>query len=287
MSLAAMLWALNDAPVDDPAKALILVAFADHAAADGTGCFPAISRVAARARVSPRTVQRHLREMLEAGLIRLGDQGLVSGLRADHRPVVYDLNLAVTWSSVTGCQSVAPTADGVSPAAPRGVTAGRHGVSQVSPEPKTQPTTQPAAPKGAAADFPQDGLFPVDNPGPGVSVGGLAVALARRVCDDFPRANALGFQPVREAVFRALSLGEFDVEHVERCLRSLMVARRPLSPQVLIIECEREAGVGGRFPSAQEARSARSRSVLADALREGAARGETIGGAAVREEWLA
>jgi DNA-binding Lrp family transcriptional regulator len=93
MSLRAMTWALHSAPVDDATQLLVLYALADRASDDGTAAWPGQTRIAEMARCSPRTVRRHLLELEEQGLIRRGDQRLVEHLRADQRPVVWDLDL--------------------------------------------------------------------------------------------------------------------------------------------------------------------------------------------------
>lgn len=120
MSLRAMIWAIEQAPVDDPTSTLVLIALADSANDDGTGAWPAIATLAERARCSTRSVQRHLRALSEAGLIREGNQELVAGYRADRRPTVYDLNLARSRG------------DRLAPRAERGDTQGIHGVTPVT-----------------------------------------------------------------------------------------------------------------------------------------------------------
>lgn len=95
MSLAAVIWAKNDAPVEKLHLLAVLYALADHASEDGTGAWPSQTRLAYGARCDVRTVRRHLSTLEDQGLILRGDQQLVSHLPADRRPVVYDLNLAL------------------------------------------------------------------------------------------------------------------------------------------------------------------------------------------------
>jgi hypothetical protein len=91
MSIRAVTWALNDAPVEEPVQVLILVAMAEKANDDGTVTYQSAKTIGTKARVSPRTVQRELKKLEEAGIIRRGDQRHVEHIRADRRPVVYDL----------------------------------------------------------------------------------------------------------------------------------------------------------------------------------------------------
>lgn len=143
MSLRAMLWALEDAPATDATALLILWALADRAADDGRAAYPSVDWIAERARCSTRTVHRHLRTLEDGGLIRRGDQQLVAHFRADHRPVVWDLNLDISRG------------DNLS----RGDTGGSHGVTLVTergdtvvtqtvplPTGETVPVTTPVVP---------------------------------------------------------------------------------------------------------------------------------------------
>lgn len=95
MSLNVITWALERAPVTEPTQILLLIALADRARNDGTCAWPSQKWLANRARCSDRTVRRHLAALEEAGLIRRGDQRVVSHFRADLRPVVWDLILAM------------------------------------------------------------------------------------------------------------------------------------------------------------------------------------------------
>ncbi len=55
----------------------------------GYGAWPSIKSMAKSLECSPRTVQRALRELIDAGLIREGDQSQTSHLQ--YRPTVYDV----------------------------------------------------------------------------------------------------------------------------------------------------------------------------------------------------
>lgn len=136
MSLRAMLWALEHAPVDNPARLVVLLALADRAADDGTAAWPTVAWLAKRARCSERSVQRYLKDLQEVdGVIRPGDQGLLSHLRPDRRQRVWDLVMDASWAPSTGRQVVTPSpTHGVTAGASRGDSAGANGVTLLSPE---------------------------------------------------------------------------------------------------------------------------------------------------------
>ena len=69
MSIDALNWALNRAPVSDSTQAFVLVCLADYADPETHFCWPSIARVAARARCSESTARRAIRELEKAGLI--------------------------------------------------------------------------------------------------------------------------------------------------------------------------------------------------------------------------
>lgn len=95
MSLQAMTWVMREAPVGkDCAARVILYALADHEDPKGRGAYPSVKTLAELSHLSVRTVQRKLDELEELGVIKRGDQRLVSHIRADRRPVVRDLSMA-------------------------------------------------------------------------------------------------------------------------------------------------------------------------------------------------
>lgn len=125
MSLEAMVWALKKAPIPEkePIAQLVLIGLADHADSDGRGARPSVATLATYARCSPRTVHNKLRVLEEAGLIARGDQRAVAHLRADRRPVVYDL-------AINGVQDMqAVDGHGVNATTSRGEQWGTHGVN--------------------------------------------------------------------------------------------------------------------------------------------------------------
>lgn len=168
MTLVTMVWALKEAPVpNDPIAHLVLIGLADHAHDDGTEARPSVATLAKYARCSPRTVHNKLRILEQAGLIRRGDQQTVAHLRADRRPVVYDLIMkrgvyemhpAETvdnpFNGVHDVQGV--NVDGVNGQAPRGERSGVHGVNACA----DRTTHEPLEGRGGA----QANTSPVDNP---------------------------------------------------------------------------------------------------------------------------
>lgn len=96
MTLKAMVWVLDDAPVTDAQSLAVLLALAEQAHEDGTGAYPSHATLARRGRCSVSTVQRRLAELEEAGLIRRGDQSIVSRFPANRRPIVWDLCITLS-----------------------------------------------------------------------------------------------------------------------------------------------------------------------------------------------
>ncbi|MGH8881053.1 MAG: helix-turn-helix domain-containing protein, partial [Stackebrandtia sp.] len=91
MSVEAITWALRDAPDVPPHLVSTLFGLANHADPNGKGAFPGLARLASYTRKEQRVVRKDLTALLKLGLIRKGDQRLISHIRPDKRPVVYDL----------------------------------------------------------------------------------------------------------------------------------------------------------------------------------------------------
>lgn len=150
MSIEAMSWALNDAPVSDASALLVLVGLANHAGRDGAGAYPSRETLAHYARCSVRTVSIKLRALEESGVIKRGDQELVAHFRADRRPVVYDLDYGVKILHPVGSgydaeKRPAPRNDvqepnGVKPDVERGEAHGIHDVQTPAHKPSLEPS---------------------------------------------------------------------------------------------------------------------------------------------------
>ena len=91
MSIEALKWVFEDAPDVPPHLVATLIGLANHAHPDGKGSYPSVPLLARYTRKAERTVQRELRQLVEHGLIREGDQRYVLHLPAGKRPIVYDL----------------------------------------------------------------------------------------------------------------------------------------------------------------------------------------------------
>lgn len=72
-----------------PAAFRVLVIMADRVNEYGYGAWPGIKGMAASLECSERTVQRAIRELVNLGLIREGDQSQTRHLQ--YRPTVYDV----------------------------------------------------------------------------------------------------------------------------------------------------------------------------------------------------
>ena len=92
MSLKAIIWVMEDAPVENHGELAVLYALADRANDDGTAAYPSQEWVSYRARCTDRTVRNHLKNLEGREVIRRGDQSLVSHFPVNRRPIVWDLN---------------------------------------------------------------------------------------------------------------------------------------------------------------------------------------------------
>lgn len=96
MSLNAYVWAA-DLPLRRCSGTAhrVLLKLADRADDLGYGAYPGVQGIADSLECSTRTVQRAIRELLDEGLIRVGDQRYVEHFDPRYRPVVYDV---LTWA---------------------------------------------------------------------------------------------------------------------------------------------------------------------------------------------
>ncbi|MCE7010036.1 helix-turn-helix domain-containing protein [Kibdelosporangium philippinense] len=109
MSIEAINWALNHAPIPTDRKdastlAITLLALANHAGPDGRDAYPSVDRMMRYTRLSRRTVQRSLRSLEELGLIRQGNTRVRDAHipEANSRPQVYNLVLSTGLSTDSG-----------------------------------------------------------------------------------------------------------------------------------------------------------------------------------------
>lgn len=129
MSVEALSWALNltDPPLQ-PTQALVLIGIANH---DGDGgAWPSVDTLARYARITPRSVQRILVDLVALGLVEITPQaGGTAKTRADRRPNLYRLIR----------HGVTPTSSRETPRGDAGVV---DGVTPVSPEPSCEPSLE-------------------------------------------------------------------------------------------------------------------------------------------------
>ncbi|MFD0351781.1 helix-turn-helix domain-containing protein [Kitasatospora aburaviensis] len=97
MSLDPLLWALKDSPTADTFERLILITFAEKADSDGCNTYPSKATLAKAAMCDEKTVGRKLAQLRQRGLIAEGDQSAARHIPERYRPVVYDLQIPLSW----------------------------------------------------------------------------------------------------------------------------------------------------------------------------------------------
>lgn len=124
MSLEAYTWAASlPLNVCSAAGYRVLLMLADRVDPVGYCAWPSIVGMAETLECSSRTVQRALRELVDAGLIRKGDQRHVDHIRPDRRPTVYDLlTPALKYLESRGDIPVTPSDSRGDRSRPHGVT---------------------------------------------------------------------------------------------------------------------------------------------------------------------
>jgi hypothetical protein len=136
MSIRVLSW-VWDHSERDGSELLVLLALADFSKDDGGGAFPSVSTLAAKARLSDRSVQRVLKSLRDGGDINVRNGA------GPHQTNVYIVNMA---TQTTGRQSVTPdTSDvqGVTPVTQRGDTHVTQSVREPSEEPKDRSWAEP------------------------------------------------------------------------------------------------------------------------------------------------
>ncbi|MDQ1169575.1 hypothetical protein QE392_001379 [Microbacterium proteolyticum] len=110
MSLEAYIWcAALKLDVCNGTPFRVLLCLADRADSLGYGAYPHVSTMAEQLGCSDRTVQRAIRDLTAAGLIREGDQRYVQHLDSRYRPTVYDvLTTALVTLESRGDNRVTP-----------------------------------------------------------------------------------------------------------------------------------------------------------------------------------
>ena len=138
MSVEAIAWVLNHAPVESPVSKLVLVALANHAHPDGSAAFPSVSTICRYTCLSERSVRQHLDNLEAQGIIRRCDPRIVAAYihRADRRPIGYDLIINEVREMQVGKQrGAAGAANGVQEMQERG--------AGDAPKPTIKPSNKP------------------------------------------------------------------------------------------------------------------------------------------------
>jgi hypothetical protein len=160
MSIEAITWALNTAPIptgrNAATLAFVLVGLANHADPDGHNAFPAVATLVRYTRLSERSVQYALRNLEDLSLITPSDPDIVAAYvkRPDRRPQGWDLPVHNTIHS-TIHNVVHTDGDGVHslhPVTSHGVQTRPHGVqtttsrgARLAPEPSlNHPKNRPS-----------------------------------------------------------------------------------------------------------------------------------------------
>jgi hypothetical protein len=138
-------------------RKLILLGYANHADKHGRGAYPSTRTIADYAECDVRTVQRHLRWLIERGYMHEGDQQMVDHLDPRYRPIVYDVAMTAEqvhhWAAAAG-----PDSGNRARAAQAGRRGGRAS-SQLSRGDNLPPLPENASPQVSKGD----NLSPLDN----------------------------------------------------------------------------------------------------------------------------
>jgi hypothetical protein len=150
-------------------RKLILLGYANHADKHGRGAYPSTRTIADYAECDVRTVQRHLRWLIERGYLHEGDQRMVDHLDPRYRPIVYDVAMTAEqieqWATGAG-----PDSGNRARAALAGRRGGRAS-SQLSRGDNLSPLPRDASPQVSSGDS----MSPLDNGSRGDNTAGPGV----------------------------------------------------------------------------------------------------------------
>lgn len=141
MSVRVMSWVWESSRADGPAL-LVLLAIADQARDDGDQAWPAVAKLAAKARVSERTVQRALRSLVELGELEVRPSAGRHGVNV-YRVVMTDSHPVTSSPRQTVTPS--PEAEGVTPVTRGGDTGDTRTILEPPLRATTQTKTHPRA----------------------------------------------------------------------------------------------------------------------------------------------
>lgn len=246
MAIAVMNWVLEDAPDLPPHCFSVLMALASKAREDGTAAYPGQEWLAERSRKSDRSVRNDLGTLEQLGLIRRGDQSIVTHLPADERPVVWDLAVERVRerkpTSGRKCASARTTDDVNAKSADQGErekarkpTSGRKSGSGRKPasgrerKPASAYTSSHTSttkhPSDAAADdrsHTQDTLDGGPPPAPLLTVNQRAKRITDAYADSVPMCK---WQAVNQIVIRAINSDKWTDAEIRDALLRLAESR--------------------------------------------------------------
>ena len=138
LSKAAVLWVMDEAPDVPPHLLSTLIAVARFADENGRGAYISASTVAQLTRKTESQAKRDLGALEKKKLLKRGNQRLVAHIRADRRPVVYNIPMPERGStdatSSRGSTHATPQPNGVAYRPERGSTQGANGVAHTLPK---------------------------------------------------------------------------------------------------------------------------------------------------------
>lgn len=241
-----MNWVLEDAPDLPPHCFSVLMALASKARENGTAAYPGQDWLADRARKSDRSVRNDLAALEKLGLIRRGDQSIVSHLPADERPVVWDLAVErvrerkhTSGRKHTSARNdEAQTAKAPDqqenkkarkPASARKSTTGRKPTSATDRKPAsaytslhTSTTQHPSDAAAAKPGHTQDTLDGGPPPLPSLTVN----QRAKKITDAYDAAVPMcKWQAVNQIVIRAINAKKWTDSEIETALLALAAKR--------------------------------------------------------------
>ena len=142
----AVEWVLYEAGDVPPHLLAAYMAVASFTGPDGKGAHPSTATVALLIRKADRNAKKDISELKRLKLLLPGDERLVSHIRADRRPNVYDLPMPRGVADVTPWRL-----NGVTQGTARGDAEGPDGVTQASPKKDLKRSGKGAARDGADA----------------------------------------------------------------------------------------------------------------------------------------
>lgn len=150
MSVQAMTWALDQQVATESMSRHVLLCLANYADKEGRNAFPSAATLAQDTGLAVRTVRARLGQLLEAGVIRKGNQAIVAAHipAADRRPVCYDLVMerGACGAPREGARGARHDADGVHATTERGA----RGAANPSYNHQEETHGSPAGDEGAA-----------------------------------------------------------------------------------------------------------------------------------------